>query len=159
VKAYVKGFRDMAYAALLIGVARAIFVVLDQGRIIDTIVNGLFQPLAGLPPLVSALGMTIAHVAVHLPVPSNSGQAVLTMPILSPLSDLLGISRQVTVLAYQYGGVLSDVWIPTNGALMAVLAAAGVRYEEWLRFAGPLFLGLMALGMAAISVAIAIGLG
>jgi uncharacterized ion transporter superfamily protein YfcC len=75
------------------------------------------------------------------------------------LSDLLGISRQVTVLAYQYGGVLSDVWIPTNGALMAVLAAAGVRYEEWLRFAGPLFLGLMALGMAAISVAIAIGLG
>jgi len=159
VRAYVRGFREMAYAALLIGVARAIFVVLDQGRVIDTFVNGLFQPLGDLPPLASALGMVIAHAAVHVPVPSNSGQAVLTMPVLVPLSDLLGLSRQVTVLAYQYGGVLSDLICPTNGALMAVLAAAGVRYDAWLRFAGPIFVGLAGLGCVAIAVAIAIGLG
>jgi uncharacterized ion transporter superfamily protein YfcC len=157
VKAYVKGFRDMTYAALVIGFARAISVVLAEGQIIDTIVYGLFQPLEALPPLVSALGMTVAHVAVHVPVPSNSGQAVLTMPVLAPLSDLLGLSRQVTVLAYQYGAVLSDLLIPTNGALMAVLVAAGVRYDEWLRFAGARYLGLVALGMVAIAVAVGIG--
>jgi uncharacterized ion transporter superfamily protein YfcC len=159
VRAYVKGFREMAYAAILIGVARAISVVLAEGQIIDTIVHGLFQPLERLPALVSALGMTVAHAAVHVPVPSNSGQAVLTMPVLVPLSDLLGLSRQVTVLAYQYGGVLSDLVIPTNGALMAVLAAAGVRYDEWLRFAGPRYLGLVALGMVAIALAVGIGFG
>ena len=158
VKAYVKGFRDMAYAALLIGVASAISVVLTQGQIIDTIVHGLFQPLESLPALVSALGMTVAQAAVHVPVPSNSGQAVLTMPILAPLSDLLGLSRQVTVLAYQYGAVLGDVIIPTNGALMAVLAAAGVHYDEWVRFAGPRWLALVALGLVAIAVAVTIGL-
>jgi uncharacterized ion transporter superfamily protein YfcC len=156
-KAYVKGFREMAYAAILIGVARAIFVVLDDGRIIDTIVHGLFQPLAALPPLVSAFGMVVAQAAIHVPVPSNSGQAVLTMPVLVPLSDLLGLSRQVTVLAYQYG-VLSDILTPTNGALMAVLAAAGVRYDAWVRFAVPLYVALVVLGMAAIAVAVAVGL-
>jgi uncharacterized ion transporter superfamily protein YfcC len=158
VKAYVKGFREMAYAALLIGVARAISVVLAEGQIIDTLVYALFQPLEHLPALVSAIGMTVAHALVHVPVPSNSGQAVLTMPILVPLSDLLGLSRQVTVLAYQYGGVLTDLITPTNGALMAVLAAAGVRYEEWVKFAGPRYLGLVALGLLAITVAVAIGL-
>jgi uncharacterized ion transporter superfamily protein YfcC len=156
-QAYVRGFREMAYAALLIGVARAIFVVLDQGRVVDTIVHGLFQPLEGLPPLVSALGMVVAQAAVHVPVPSNSGQAVLTMPVLVPLSDLLGLTRQVTVLAYQYGAVLCDLLTPTNGALMAVLAAAGVRYDEWVRFAGPLYLTLVGLGGAAIAVAVAVG--
>jgi uncharacterized ion transporter superfamily protein YfcC len=158
-QAYVRGFREMAYAALLIGVARAIYVVLDQGRVIDTVVHALFQPLEGLPPLVSALGMVVAQAAVHVPVPSNSGQAVLTMPVLVPLSDLLGLTRQVTVLAYQYGAVLCDLLTPTNGALMAVLAAAGVRYDEWVRFTGPIYLALVGLGGVAIAVAIAIGLG
>jgi uncharacterized ion transporter superfamily protein YfcC len=156
--AYVKGFREMAYAGLLIGFARAIYVVLDQGRVIDTIVHGLFLPLEGLPALVSALGMLAAQALIHLPVPSVSGQAVLTMPLLVPLSDLLGLSRQVTVLAYQYGAGLCDLLTPTNGALMAVLAAAGVRYEDWLRFVAPLYAGLMALGAAAIAVAIGVGL-
>jgi len=80
------------------------------------------------------------------------------MPLLAPLSDLLEIPRQVTVLAYQYGAGLCDLITPTNGALMAVLAAAGVRYDRWLAFAVPLYLGLMALGAVAIAVAIAIGL-
>ena len=98
------------------------------------------------------------HVAVHVPVPSVSSQAVLTMPILVPLSDLLGISRQVTVLAYQYGAGLCEMITPTNGALMAVLAAAGVPFNRWIRFAVPLFLLLFLLGAAAVATAIAIGL-
>ncbi len=156
--AYVKGFRSMAFAALLIGFARAISVVLDQGRIVDTLVHGIFTPLGHLPVLASALGMVVGQAAVHVPVPSVSGQAVLTMPVLVPLSDLLGLSRQVTILAYQYGGGLCDLITPTNGALMAILAAAGVRYEEWMKFTFPVYLGLVALGAVAIGVGIAVGL-
>jgi len=157
-EAYVRGFRSMAYAGLLIGFARAIYVVLQDGRIVDTIVHAMFTPLEGLPVLASSFGMVAAHTAIHVPVPSVSGQAVLTMPLLVPLSDLLGMSRQVTVLAYQYGAGLCELLTPTNGALMAILASAGIRYEDWIRHVLPLYLGLVALGMAAIALALTIGL-
>ena len=78
--------------------------------------------------------MMIAQTAIHFPVPSVSGQAVLTMPVLVPLPDLLGLSRQVTVLAYQYGAGLCDLITPTNGALMAILGVAGVRSGSSLPF-------------------------
>jgi uncharacterized ion transporter superfamily protein YfcC len=154
---YVEGFRSMAYAALLIGFARGIFVVLDQGHVVDSIVHGLLAPLARLPVTLAALGMLVFHAVVHLPVPSTSGQAVLTMPLLVPLSDLIGLSRQVTVLAYQYGAGLCELVTPTNGALMAMLAASGVRYEEWLRFLLPV-LGLLA-ALAALAIGAAVWLG
>jgi uncharacterized ion transporter superfamily protein YfcC len=157
-RGFVSGFSSMAYAAMLIGFARAIFVVLNQGRIIDTLVNALVTPLQHLPVALSALGMMIVQAAVHAPVPSVSGQAVLTMPVLVPMSDLIGLSRQVVVLAYQYGAGLMELITPTNGALMAVTAAAGVKYGDWLEFAVPLFAALLALGAAAIVVAIAVGL-
>ena len=157
-EAYVKGFRSMAYAALLIGFARAIYVVLDQGRIVDTIVHGMFTPVADLPVGLSAMSMMVAHAFVHVPVPSVSGQAVLTMPVLVPLSDLLGLSRQVTVLAYQFGAGLCDLITPTNGALMAILAAGGVEYQDWLKFTLKWYLVLMGLGAVVIFFAIAIGL-
>lgn len=157
-EAYIEGFRAMAFAGLLIGFARAIFVVLEDGHIVDTIVHGLVTPIAGLPVALSALGMMAAHALIHVPVPSVSGQAVLTLPVLVPLSDLLGLSRQVTVLAYQYGAGLTDLLTPTNGALMAILAAARVRYEEWLRFVLPVYAGLAGLGVVAILVGIASGL-
>lgn len=157
-EAFVGGFRSMAFAALLIGFARAIFVVLRDGSIIDTIVNGLFTPIAGLPLALSALGMLAVQTVVHFPVPSVSGQAVLTMPLLVPLSDLLGLSRQVMVLTYQYGAGLCELITPTNGALMAILAAYGVRYERWLRFVLPLYAALLALAVVAVMLGIAIGL-
>lgn len=157
-EAFVKGFKSMAFAALLIGFARAIYVVLDQGVIIDTIVHGLFTPIANLPVALSAIGMMVVHTAVHIPVPSVSGHAVLTMPVLVPLSDLLGMSRQVTVLAYQYGAGLCDLLTPTNGALMAILATGGVRYEQWVKFAVPLYLLVAVVGMVGIVVAVGIGL-
>jgi uncharacterized ion transporter superfamily protein YfcC len=148
----------MAFAGLLIGFARGIYIVLDEGHIVDTVVHGLFTPIASLPTTLSALGMMAVQAMVHLPVPSTSGQAVLTMPLLVPLSDLIGLSRQVTVLAYQYGAGLCELVTPTNGALMAMLAASGVRYEEWLRFLLPVIGALAALAAAAIAVAVAVGL-
>ncbi len=157
-EALIVGFRSMAFAALLIGFARAIFVVLNDGRIIDTIVHGLFLPIENLPVAFSALGMMAAQTLIHFPVPSTSGQAVLTMPVLVPLADLIGLSRQVTVLAYQFGAGLCELITPTNGALMAMLAAAGVSYGDWLRFYTPRYLALAGLGVAALLMAIAIGL-
>ena len=156
-QAYAEGFRSMGYAALLIGFANAIYVVLDDARIIDTIVRGLFIPLADMPLALSAVGMSAAQGVLHFAVPSVSGQAVLTLPVLVPLSDLLGLSRQITILAYQYGAGLCELITPTNGALMAILAASGVRYESWLRFVIPRYLMLMALGAVALVIALAIG--
>jgi uncharacterized ion transporter superfamily protein YfcC len=155
---YVEGFRSMAFAALLIGFARGIYIVLDEGHVVDTIVHGVFTPIAALPTTLAALGMMAVQALVHLPVPSTSGQAVLTMPLLVPLSDLIGLSRQVTVLAYQYGAGLCELVTPTNGALMAMLAASGVRYEDWLRFVVPVIGALAALAALAIGAAVGAGL-
>jgi uncharacterized ion transporter superfamily protein YfcC len=156
--AFVTGFRSMAGAAMLVGFARSIYVALDEGRILDTIVHGLFTPLAHLPVAASAVGMLVAQTLIHIPVPSVSGQAVLTIPILVPVSDLLGLSRQVTVLAYQYGAGLCDIVTPTNGGMMAILAAAGVPFNKWLRFVLPLWAALLGLGALAIVAGIALGL-
>lgn len=157
-EAFLEGFRSMAFAALLIGFARAIFVVLEDGRVVDTIVSGLFGPLAHLPVALCAAGMMAVQTLLHPAVPSVGGQAVLTLPVLVPLADLLGLSRQVVVLAYQYGAGLCELLIPTNGALIAILGAAGVRYEDWLRFTLPLYAGLATIGLAAVLLGVAIGL-
>jgi uncharacterized ion transporter superfamily protein YfcC len=142
--AFLQGMQDLVPAAVLVGVARSITLVLADGRVIDTALNGLATPLASAAPSAAALLMVPLHVIVHVFVPSVSGQAVLTMPVLVPLSDLLGISRQVTVLAYQTGAGLTELITPTNGALMAILLAAGVPYGQWMRFAG------IGVGLAAI---------
>jgi uncharacterized ion transporter superfamily protein YfcC len=153
-----EGFRGMAYSGMLIGFARAIYVVLDEAHVIDTIVYSLFLPLSGLPRVMAGLGMMAAQAVLHVPVPSTSGQAVLSMPILVPLGDLLGLSGQITVLAYQFGGGLCELLTPTNGALMAVLAAARVDYREWVRFAAPLYLALMLAGAVALMAAMSLGI-
>ena len=154
---FIAGFRDIAFSALLIGFARAIFVVLEQGHIVDTIVHGLAAPLGHLPVALAALGMMGVQTLLHVPVPSGSGQATLTMPLLVPLSDILGLSRQVTVLAFQYGAGLCELITPTNGTLMAMLAATGVRFEQWIKFAAPLWAALFALGAVAVVAGIALG--
>jgi uncharacterized ion transporter superfamily protein YfcC len=156
--AFVRGFTSMAFAAMVIGFARAIFVVLDEGRIIDTLVNALVTPLQTLPVAICAIGMEAVQAALHGPVPSVSGQAVLTMPVLIPMSDLIGLSRQVTVLAYQIGAGMTDLVTPTNGSVMAITAAAGVRYGDWLSFVVPLYGLLLLVGAFALVLAIAIGL-
>ncbi len=156
-RAFVEGFRSMALAATLIGFARAIFVVLDKGKIVDTIINAMVAPLVDLPGVVFAVGMTVVQAVISIAIPSTSGRAVLTMPILVPMSDLLGVSRQVTVLAYQFGaGVINHI-LPTDGTLMAILALAGVPFDRWFRFAAPACAVLFLLGLLAIAVAVMTG--
>jgi uncharacterized ion transporter superfamily protein YfcC len=156
-EAFIEGFQSMAYAALLIGFARSISAVMEQGLIIDTVVNALASSLSGLPTGLAALGMMGAQAAIHVPVPSVSGQAVLTLPVFAPVADLLHMSRQVAVLAYQYGAGMCELVTPTNGAFMAVIAAAGVRYDEWIRGAGVMLALVTAAGAVAVIVAVALG--
>jgi len=148
---YLKGMETMLTAGLFVGVARAISVVLTDGRIIDTIVYGLARPLEQLPGLAAASLMVPMHSLLHIVVPSNSGHAALTMPIMAPLADLLEFPRDVAVLAYQVGGPVTDMIIPTNGALLAMLLAAGVPYGRWLRFAIPGMLIVALVGLTAIA--------
>lgn len=135
VDVFLDGMKGLLTAAVLVGVARSISLVLADGRVVDTMLNAFAEPLAAAPSAFAAFLMIPFHVLVHIPVSSVSGHAVLTMPILVPLSDLVGISRQVTVLAYQVGAGLTELLTPTNGSMMAILAAAGVSYGRWCRFA------------------------
>jgi uncharacterized ion transporter superfamily protein YfcC len=155
---FANGFASMAYAAMVIGFARAIFVVLDQGHIIDTVVSAFVTPLQHFPVAACGVAMMSVQALLHVPVPSVSGQAVLTMPLMVPMSDLIGLSRQVVVLAYQYGAGLTDLVTPTNGAIVAIAAAAGVRFDEWLGFALPAYAMLIAFSGMLIVLAVAMGL-
>jgi uncharacterized ion transporter superfamily protein YfcC len=155
---FIKGFASMAYAAMVIGFARAIFVAMDQGRIVDTIVRALVIPLQHLPVALCAIGMMVVQALIHVPVPSVSGQAVLTMPLMVPISDLIGLSRQATVLAYQGGAGLTELVTPTNGAVVAVAAAAGVTFGEWLAFAVRLVAILFVVTAVFVAIAAIVGL-
>jgi len=156
-EAYISGFKEMTFAAIILGLANSISLILKQGMIIDTIIHGLFTPMQYLPKSLAAISMMISQSLLHIPVPSYSGQAILTMPILLPLSDLIGVSRQVCVLAYQYGAVMMDVIIPTNGGLMAVIAIAGISFDKWFKFVlKPM---LVILGLCAIAIVVAIFIG
>ncbi|MDA1080898.1 MAG: YfcC family protein [Gemmatimonadetes bacterium] len=150
---FLKGMEVMLAASLFIGVARAISVVFTDGHIIDTIVHGLATPLAHLPGMVAAMMMVPMHAVLHIPVTSVSGHAVLTMPIMAPLSDLLGVSRDAAVIAYQTGAGLMDALTPTSGALLAMLLAARVSYGRWMRFAVPGMLLVAVVGMIGIALA------
>jgi uncharacterized ion transporter superfamily protein YfcC len=154
VDAYFDGMRSVTAAAVLIGVARSISLVLEDGRVIDTILQGLVAPLAGAPRAFAAVLMVPVQALLHIPVSSVSGQAVLTMPVMIPLSDLLGISRQVTVLAFQAGAGLTEFWTPTNGSLMAILLTLKCPYERWLRFVAPAVLVLTLLFVGGMLVAL-----
>lgn len=148
---FLEGMASMLAAALFVGLARSISLVLTEGRIIDTILYGLATPLDDVPGFLAGGLMVPMQALLHIPVVSNSGQAVLTMPILAPLADLLGFSRQVSVIAYQTGAALSDGWIPTNGAMLAMLVAARVPYARWLRFAVPGLLLVSIVGFVGMA--------
>ena len=150
---YVEGMQTLLPAAFMVGLARSISLVLEDGHVVDSILNTFATALGRMPALVSAFLMVPFHALIHVAVPSVSGQAVLTMPLLVPLTDLLGLSRQVAVLAFQTGAGLMELVTPTNGALMAMLLAAGVPYERWMRFTAGAILIPLLVGFAGIAVA------
>lgn len=155
-KRFGEGAAELAVTAILIGFARSIALILEDGQVLHTIVNGLAGPLGLLGAELAAVGMLLVQTLLNLFIPSGSGQAFVTMPIMAPLADLLGIGRQVAVLAYQFGDGFSNMIVPTNIVLMSILGIAGVPYDRWFRFAWPLLLKLTAAGALALVVAVLI---
>jgi len=151
------GAASLTSVALLIGVARGIQVILTEGGIVDTMVYGLSIPVQHLPGALSAVGMFLVQTVANFFIPSGSGQAFVTMPIMVPLSDLVGVNRQVAVLAFQFGDGFSNIVIPTQYVLVGILAMAGIPYDRWLRFIWPFMVKIGIAGSIALAVAVWIG--
>jgi uncharacterized ion transporter superfamily protein YfcC len=156
-RTFCEGAAELATTALLIGFARTIQVVLDQGGVIDTIVYGLSVPLQTLGAGPAAVGMLVFQTLTNLFIPSGSGQAYVTMPLMAPLADLVGVSRQVAVLAFQFGDGFSNVIVPTNAILIGMLSIARVPYDRWLRFIVPFLLKIWAASAVALLAAVWFG--
>jgi uncharacterized ion transporter superfamily protein YfcC len=150
---FCEGAAEMTTTALLIGVARTIEVVLDDGVVIHTIINGVADAISGFGPYLASLGMLVVQSVANFFIPSGSGQAYVTMPIMAPLADLCGVTRQTAVLAYQVGDGFMNMIVPTNALLMGMLALARIPFGRWLKFILPLMLQLYALAALAMLVA------
>jgi uncharacterized ion transporter superfamily protein YfcC len=156
-KEFVEGMKLVAFGALIVGFARAILVVMENGLIIDTLIHSLVSAISHLPKTLNVVGMFLVQSLINFFIPSGSGMAATTMPIMTPLADLLGISRQIAVLAYQYGDGVTNSIIPTSAALMGYLAVAGIPYERWVKFIWKLIVGWTIIAAIALIVAVIIG--
>ena len=146
---FVAGAKDMVHVALVVAFARAILVVASDGNILDSMLHYTAGLIEGAHPIVASQAMLVVQTFVNFFVPSGSGQAALTMPIMAPLADVLGVSRQVAVLAFQFGDGYNII-LPTSGATMGVLAMAGVSYQKWLKWVLPLMIIWFVLSMALL---------
>lgn len=157
VDSFMKGAASLLAGAMIIGMARAIVVVLNDGHIMDTILYYFASVIQELPPSLTAVGMLVFQTILSFVIPSGSGMAALTMPIMTPLSDLVGITRQTAVLAFQFGDGISNVIIP--GIAVAGIGMAGISYLRWIKWIFPLILMQYGIAVVAMIVAHAIGYG
>lgn len=154
---FCQGASELTTTALLIGFARTIEVVLTDGRVIDTVIHHLAAPLQNMPRQLAAVGMLGVQSVFNFFVPSGSGQAYVTMPIMAPLADLSSLTRQTAVLAYQMGDGFTNMIVPTNALLMGMLGLGKIPYQRWLRFVVPLLLKIYAVAIVALVIAVQIG--
>lgn len=145
-RAFVEGARHLVGTAFVIALARGILVVAEDGRIIDTVLHALSAGIGRFPAVVSAWLMFLVQSVLNLLVPSGSGQAALTMPIMAPLADLVGLTRQTAVLAFQLGDGFSNMIIPTSAVCMGILTTAELEWARWARWVLPLQALLLLLG-------------
>ncbi|MFB7638305.1 YfcC family protein [Peribacillus butanolivorans] len=132
------GFKNIILGAAVVGIARAISVILAQGQIIDTIVHGLGQIVTMMPHSITPIIMMVVQALLNFVIPSATGQAMISMPIMGGLADISGVTRQTAVLAYQIGDGFSHIFYPTSGYFMATLALAKIPYNKWIKFILPL---------------------
>ena len=154
VETFVNGARDLLGVALIIGVARGIVVVMDAGKITDTILASLEGLFGGLGSIAFINTMLFVEIILSFLVPSSSGLAVLTMPILAPLADFANVSRDLVVTAYQSASGWVNLFNPTFAVVMGGLAIGRISYDNWLRFVWPLLLMLLVIIMLALSVSV-----
>lgn len=154
-----EGMAGIASGALVIGFARGLLVVMTDGNILHTILHAVAGALSDLPSIVSALGMYIFQCLLNFLVPSGSGQAAVSIPIMAPLGDLVGVTRQTTCIAFQLGDAISNIFTPTSGFFMAGLALARIPWTKWARWILPLIAMQYVLGGVFVVIAHLIGLG
>ncbi len=154
---FIRGASEMTSAALLVGFARTIEVVLSRGEIIDTVIHSIVSLLEGTGRYVSAVGMLAVQMVCNFFIPSGSGQAYVTMPIMSPLATLTDVPQQVAVLAYQFGDGFTNMVVPTSALVMGTLALGKIPYTRWVRFVMPLLVKIFALAVIVLILAVRYG--
>ncbi|MEI4830941.1 Na+/H+ antiporter NhaC family protein [Bacillus sp. FJAT-53711] len=156
---FIQGCKQMVYGALIVGMARAVGIILEDAKILDTIVNVLAKLLEQLPPVAGSIGMFVGSAALHFLISSGSGESTVLMPILVPLADVLHITRQVAVQAVILGEGVVNTINPTSGVMMGVLAMSGISYGKWLKFMLPLTAVWFVLGCLFIIIGMMINWG
>ncbi|AMO98022.1 C4-dicarboxylate anaerobic carrier family protein [Collimonas arenae] len=155
--AFVEGMKGMMLAGLLIGLAKAIEIVLHDSLVLDTVIYHLAAIVEGRSKIFAAQGMILVQMLLDVLIPSTSGKAAISMPILGPIGHISGVSGQSVVLAFLFGNGLTNMVTPTSGMLLAYLATGKVGYGAWLRFIFPLFAILTLLSMAVMAFAVYTG--
>ena len=156
---FTKGAKKLVYGALMIGMANGISLILTDGKILDTTVQYLGGLLVTLPSYLQAAGMFLMQLLINGLITSGSGQAAATMPIMLPIADIIGITKQTTVLAFNFGDGLSNYILPTSSALMGFIAMVGISYSNWMKFMWKLFLIWIVVGAILVIVANSINYG
>lgn len=149
----------VAPGAFMVGFATSIKAALEMGQVSDTIAQHLSQALEGLPLYAAAMGMTGVQSLMNFLIPSGSGQALATLPVLIPVGEVLGLTRQTTILAFQIGDGVTNLVNPALGGLIAMLSLCRVPFDRWLRFIFPLFLAIWGMSLVAVVISVAVGYG
>ena len=152
-KGLVAGCKTMLGAALIIGLARAIALILTAGGIIDTIVHTLAGVLDVVPAFLQAPVMFLINIVINIFITSGSGQAAVVMPLFLPVADLVGMTRQTAILAFNFGDGFCNYVLPTSTALMGLIGAANVPYDRWMKFMWKMFLIWVVTGCVLVSIA------
>lgn len=145
-KLFLEGVNDIMSAAIIVGLAGGIIVILADGGVIDSILYGLSKAMGNFGKVASIGVMYAIQTVINIVIPSGSAKAAITMPIMAPFSDLIAVSRQATVMAFQFGDGFTNMITPTSGVLIAVLGVARIPYHKWVKWVWPLILAVVILG-------------
>lgn len=145
-KLFLEGVKDITGAALVVGLAGGIIIILNNGHIIDTLLHDISSSMADMGKIATVGTMYIMQTAINIFIPSGSAKAALTMPIMSQFSDLIGLSRQATVMAFQFGDGFTNMITPTSGVLIGALGVAKIPFNKWVKWVTPLMIILIVLG-------------
>ncbi len=151
--------KEMLVGALIVGVARGVSVIMVEGNILDTFVFHIASVVQSLPGAFTAVGILFTQTVFNFLVPSGSGQCLITLPILLPMADLVGLTRQVVVLATHWGDGITNILFPTSGYFVATLAIGRVSFATWLKFYWPFFWIVLATAVIGVVIAQSIALG
>ena len=145
-KHFLDGVKDIMSAALVVALAGGILIILQEGKVIDTILHGVSSSMEGLGKLGTVSAMYVIQNIINIIIPSGSAKAALTMPVMAPFSDLVGLSRQATVLAFQFGDGFTNMITPTSGVTIAVLGVAKIPFDKWVKWVFPFVILLIIIG-------------